>query len=137
MATNLLGEWKLITSENFDALMKELGVGYVTRKIGNSMKPNLKIEFNQADNTWTLTTTSAIRTHVVGFQLNKEFIEETLDGRKVKSIVSIEDNKMINTQKDDSGKVTCVIKRWVNENGEHITDVKAGNIEAKRVYQKI
>ena len=45
MATNLLGEWKLITSENFDALMKELGVGYVTRKIGNSMKPNVKVEF--------------------------------------------------------------------------------------------
>jgi hypothetical protein len=30
-----LGVWKLTTSENFDDLMKELGVGLLTRKIGN------------------------------------------------------------------------------------------------------
>ena len=33
--SQILGAWKLTTSENFDELMKELGVGLLTRKIGN------------------------------------------------------------------------------------------------------
>ena len=36
-STRFLGEWKLVSSdENFDALMKQLGVGFFTRKVSKT-----------------------------------------------------------------------------------------------------
>ena len=75
------GEWKLDSSENFEELMKELGVGMILRKVGATTKPNVRFEF--VDDQWVMTTTSAIKTHVIKFKLDTEFEEETLDGRKV------------------------------------------------------
>jgi fatty acid-binding protein 3 len=80
----MLGEWKLISSENFEDVMKALGVGLVLRKLGASQKPNVKFEKNGDE--WTFSTISAIRTIVIKFKLDEEFDEETADGRKVKVI---------------------------------------------------
>ena len=82
----LLGVWNLISSENFDPLMKELGVGFVMRKLANSLKPSVTIEVN--DDVWSITTSSSVKTQTVKFELDKEFEEETLDGRKVRSTVT-------------------------------------------------
>ena len=82
MTATLIGDWKLMSSENFDELMKEMGVGFVMRKLGQTTKPNIK--FVQNGDEWTFTTTSAVKTTVVKFKLNEEFDEETADGRKVK-----------------------------------------------------
>jgi hypothetical protein len=84
MVEALYGEWKLIDSQNFEELMKELGVNFVLRKLGNTTKPNVNFTVNGDD--WTFTTTSAIKTSQLKFRLNQEFDEETLDGRKVKVI---------------------------------------------------
>ena len=83
----MLGEWKLISSENFDELMKELGVGFMLRKLGATTKPNVRFEKNGDE--WTFTTISAIKTIVIKFKLNEEFDEETADGRKVKVLIKI------------------------------------------------
>ena len=39
----LTGKWQMTSSENFDAFMAALGVGYVTRKLGNASKPLVTI----------------------------------------------------------------------------------------------
>lgn len=82
MTATLIGDWKLTSSENFDELMKEMGVGFVMRKLGMTTKPNVK--FVQNGDEWTFTTTSAVKTTQIKFKLNEEFDEETADGRKVK-----------------------------------------------------
>lgn len=130
----LLGEWKLESSENFDAVMEKLGVGWFMRKLGNMTKPNVRIEKN--GNEWILTTTSAVKTHVTKFELDKEFDEETLDGRRVRSTYKLENDKLISTSKEN-GVITSVITREVNDNGEMITTVQAGDIIGKRIYSKI
>ena len=33
------GKWQMTSSDNFDAFMSALGIGYVTRKLGNASKP--------------------------------------------------------------------------------------------------
>ena len=33
------GKWQLTESENFEAFMGALGIGYLTRKLGNQSKP--------------------------------------------------------------------------------------------------
>jgi fatty acid-binding protein 3, muscle and heart len=130
----LLGEWKLESSENFDAVMEKLGVGWFMRKLGNMTKPNVRIE--KKGNEWIITTSSAVKTHVTKFELDKEFDEETLDGRRVKSTYRLVDDKLISTSKE-KGVVTSVITREVASNGKMITTVKAGDVIGKRVYSKI
>ena len=44
MCDTILGDWKLDSSENFEELMKELGVGLILRKVGATTKPNVKFE---------------------------------------------------------------------------------------------
>lgn len=40
--SGLVGTWNLESSEHFEDYMKALGVGFATRKIGNSVKPTCK-----------------------------------------------------------------------------------------------
>lgn len=116
MADTFLGEWKLISSENFDEVMKELGVGFMTRKVGGAMKPNVRFEKNGDD--WTFTTTSTLKTTVLKFKIGEEFEEETIDGRKVQSTFTQDGDKLVQTQKDKDGKVVCVITREITSAGE-------------------
>ena len=37
------GKWQMTSSENFDSFMAAVGVGYVTRKLGNASKPLVTI----------------------------------------------------------------------------------------------
>lgn len=116
MTDFLIGDWKLISSENFEELMKELGVGFVLRKIGNTTKPNVK--FVQNGDEWTFITSSSIKTHTIKFKMNEEFEEETLDGRKAKTTFTFDGKKLIQTQKDKNGNVSCVITRELTSNDE-------------------
>lgn len=41
--STICGKWQMTASENFDAFMSALGIGYVTRKLGNASKPLVTI----------------------------------------------------------------------------------------------
>lgn len=116
MADAFLGEWKMVSSENFEELMKELGVGLMTRKLGASFKPNVK--FAKSGDEWTFTTSSSVKTLEIKYRLGQEFDEETLDGRKVKTVIVLDGAKLVQTQRDKDGKVVCVITREITPSGE-------------------
>lgn len=135
---SFLGEWKLASSENFDEVMKELGVGLIMRKLGNTVKPNIRFE-RDANGVWKMTTISTVKTQSISFELGKEFDEETLDGRKVKSVVSVDgenDKKLTHTQRDSNGNVVCVITREINDKNDYVTTIKVGDVQSVRVYKK-
>ena len=107
----------MISSENFEEVMKKLGVGLLTRKIGATTKPNVRFEQNGDE--WTMTTISAIKTHAIKFKLGEEFEEETIDGRKVRTTITIDGDKLVQTQKDkDNNNVVCVITREIDAEGK-------------------
>lgn len=112
----MVGEWKMISSENFEEVMKKLGVGYLTRKIGSTTKPNVRLEKNGDE--LTMTTISALKTHAIKFKIGEEFDEETIDGRKVRTTFTVDGNKLVQNQKDSSGSVVCVITREITSNGQ-------------------
>lgn len=117
MSNALIGEWKLISSENFEELLKKLGVGLVARKMGQSFKPNIRFEKSGQD--WTFTTLGALKHHELKFRIGEEFEEETLDGRKMLTTMTLNEPKLIQTQRDkDDNEVVCVITREVLPNGE-------------------
>ncbi|XP_016950156.1 fatty acid-binding protein, muscle [Drosophila biarmipes] len=124
-------KYKLDKSENFDEYMKELGVGLVTRKMGNSLSPT--VEVTKEGDTYTLTTTSTFKTSAISFKLGEEFDEETLDGRNVKSIITLDGNKLTQEQKGD--KPTTIVREF--NDGELITTLTIGNVKCVRVYKAV
>nr|DBA24177.1 TPA: hypothetical protein GDO54_011870 [Pyxicephalus adspersus] len=82
MAEELLGCWKLVSSDNFDGYLKELGVNMATRMFVGTLKPEVHICKN--GDKWSIKTVSSFQTTDVCFKLNEEFSEITPDKRKCK-----------------------------------------------------
>ncbi|CAG2178668.1 unnamed protein product, partial [Oppiella nova] len=76
------------------------------RKLANSTSPTLEITRNGDE--FVFKTVSTVKTSTMTFTLGKEFEEERLDGKKVKSVITVEGNKLIQTQKDGDKEVTYV-----------------------------
>ncbi|KAL1123387.1 hypothetical protein AAG570_002469 [Ranatra chinensis] len=123
-------KYKLAKSENFDEYMKALGVGLMTRKVGNSVNPVLEMTIE--DDVYTIKSSSTFKNTVTTFKLGEEFDEETPDGRKVKSIVTAEgDNKLVQIQKGD--KETKIVREFSKE--EVVMTLTIDDIVCTRTYK--
>ncbi|XP_029170045.1 sodium/calcium exchanger regulatory protein 1 isoform X2 [Nylanderia fulva] len=130
MSSEVLGKrYKLSSSENFDDYMKALGVGMVTRKMGATVSP--VVELTEKDGEYTLKTTSTFKSAEIKFKLGEEFDEETVDGRKVKSICTLEGNKLVQVQKGD--KTTTIEREFAPTEMKAI--MKVDDIVCTRVYK--
>uniref|UniRef100_A0A8C3AFU2 Cellular retinoic acid-binding protein 1 n=1 Tax=Cyclopterus lumpus TaxID=8103 RepID=A0A8C3AFU2_CYCLU len=102
-----VGKWDLKDSVKFDEYMKKLGVGFATRQVGNLTKPTTLISVE--GDVVTVENPEHHEEHRALLQLNEEFEETTADDRKVKSLVKVEDGKLVHTQKWD-GKETSLVR---------------------------
>lgn len=126
----ILGKkYKLSSSENFDDFMKALGVSIVTRKMGATVNP--VVELTESDGVYTLKTTSPFKNSEIKFKLGEEFDEETPDGRKVKSVCTLEGNKLIQVQKGD--KETTIEREYTPTEMKAV--MKVDDIVCTRVYK--
>ena len=78
------GKYKLTTSENFEEFMKALGVGLVTRKLGNKSSPTVTITEEAGE--FTMKQESLVKTSEIKFRIGQEFDEVTADGRQGKFV---------------------------------------------------
>ncbi|XP_060914796.1 fatty acid-binding protein, heart [Labrus mixtus] len=131
MVDAFVGTWNMKESVKFDEYMKELGVGFATRKIGNMTKPTTIISVDGG--TVTVKTQSAVKNTELSFKLGEEFDETTADDRKVKSLVSIDGGKLVHVQKWD-GKETSLV-REVEGNKLTLT-LTLGEVVSTRHYEK-
>ncbi|XP_046739046.1 fatty acid-binding protein, muscle isoform X2 [Diprion similis] len=122
-------KYKLSTSENFEEFMKALGVGLVTRKMGNSISPTIELTENNGE--FSLKTSSTFKNSEIKFKLGEEFDEETIDGRQVKSVMTREGNKFIQVQKGD--KETIIEREFTPTEMKAV--MKLGDIVCTRVYK--
>ncbi|KAK2527926.1 myelin P2 protein [Columba guinea] len=111
MCNRFVGTWKLISSENFDDYMKELGVGLATRKLGGLAKPDVIISMK--GDMVTIRTESTFKNTTISFKLGQQFDETTADDRKVKSVVTLEKGALVQVQKWN-GKETTIKRRLVD-----------------------
>ncbi|XP_011313978.1 probable fatty acid-binding protein isoform X1 [Fopius arisanus] len=126
----LLGKrYKLVSSDKFDDYMKGLGVGLVIRKMGAQVSP--VVELTKNDDIYTLKTTSTFKTSEIKFKLGEEFDEETPDGRKVKSVITLDGNKMSHVQKGD--KTTSIEREFTANEMKAIMTVD--DIVCTRIYK--
>merc|ERR1711864_11518 len=74
------GKYRLQTSENFEDFMRVLGVGLITRKLGNKASPTGTITKEGEEYTFKQ---ESFKTSEFKFKVGESFEEITADGRKV------------------------------------------------------
>ena len=133
MLDNVLGKkYKLASSENFDEFMKALGVGLVTRKVGNAVSP--VVDLIKDGDQYVLSSSSTFKNTVIKFKPGEEFDQETPDGRKVKSVINIDGNTLREVQTDpDSGKKTTIDRTFAEDEIKMV--MKVDDVEAVRIYK--
>jgi hypothetical protein len=84
---------------------------------------------------WTLKTVTTFKKSKIQFKLGEEFDEETADGRKMKTTMTLDGNKLTQDQKIDPPAVSSVITREVD--GSKMTVIcKAEDVVSTRIYSK-
>ncbi|CAI9560192.1 unnamed protein product, partial [Staurois parvus] len=89
------GIWKMKSSENFDELLKALGVNAMLRKVAVAAASKPHVEIRQNGDQFYIKTSTTVRTTEIQFTVGEEFDEETVDGRKCKSFPIWEKEKKI------------------------------------------
>ncbi|KAJ6634732.1 putative fatty acid-binding protein, partial [Pseudolycoriella hygida] len=124
-------KYKLEKSENFGDYMKALGVGMMLRQVGNTVYPTVDLVKNGDE--YSFTTSSTFKTTVIKFKEGEEFDEETLDGRKIRSVITFDGDKMIHDQKGDKGHI---IYRVFTETDLTVT-MELDGIKVTRYYKAV
>ncbi|TSK13502.1 Cellular retinoic acid-binding protein 1 [Bagarius yarrelli] len=95
MHPNFAGTWKMKSSENFDELLKALGVNAMLRKVAGAAAAKPHVEIRQDGDQFYIKTSTSVRTTEINFHIGQEFDEETVDGRKCKSLATWETENKI------------------------------------------
>ncbi|XP_037071640.1 sodium/calcium exchanger regulatory protein 1-like [Pollicipes pollicipes] len=135
MTDKMVGKWKMESSENFDEYMKTLGVGFMMRKMGNTLVPT--VEITEADGEYELKTVTTFKTTVIKFKLDVPFEEETADGRKVQATMTMDGNTLVHEQKGNKEKEEkdSVLKRTFDGDTMTLT-CTVDDVTATRVYKR-
>ncbi|TMS11428.1 fatty acid binding protein 4b [Larimichthys crocea] len=131
MVEQFVGKWTLTSSENFDDYMKAIGVSFATRQMGNMAKPDLLISVD--DGVISMKSESTFKTTEIKFKLNEEFEETTADGRKTKTIVTLDNGKLVQLQSWDGKKTT--LEREI-QGGKLTAKCVMDDVVAVRTYEK-
>lgn len=126
----MIGVWDVDSTENFDEYMKALGVGMVMRKMGNSVNPQVTI--TKDGDKFTVKAASTFKSTEFSFEMGQEFDETTADGRKVKTTMTLDGDKLVQTQKGDP---PSVLTREIVD-GKLLLTMECKGVVAKRYYKK-
>uniref|UniRef100_A0A5F8GFF6 Fatty acid binding protein 9 n=1 Tax=Monodelphis domestica TaxID=13616 RepID=A0A5F8GFF6_MONDO len=130
MLDPFLGTWKLVSSENFDNYLKELGMSFAARNVGGLAKPTVTI--SAKGEMFTIKTNG--QNTEISFKLGEEFDETTADNREVKSIITLENGTLVHVQKWQ-GKETTIKRKIVD--GKMMVVCSMNNVVSTRIYEKI
>lgn len=116
----------------FHFVLVQTGVGFMLRKIGARVTPTIELKKNP-DDTYTLSTTSTFKNTDITFKLGEEFDEETLDGRNVKSVVTLEGNTLI--QKQGGEKPSTITRVFTDK--DMTATMTVGDVVCTRHYAAV
>ncbi|XP_057388223.1 fatty acid-binding protein 9 [Balaenoptera acutorostrata] len=132
MTEPFLGTWKLVSSENFDEYMKQLGVSAAVQSLAGLAKPRITISTDR--DKVNIKTESSFKNTEISFKLGEEFDETTSDNQKVKSIIALDGGSMIHFQKW-LGKETTIKGQIVD--GKMVVECIMNNIVSIGIYKKV
>lgn len=112
-------------------LLSLAGLGILLRKMIGAIGQTVELIKN--DDEYTFNTVSTLKSFVIKFKLGEEFEEETPDGLKVMSVITLDDNKLIHIRKSD--KPQTIIREFT-DNALTITMI-VNNVTCKRFYTAV
>ncbi|XP_064204683.1 cellular retinoic acid-binding protein 2b [Anguilla rostrata] len=130
------GTWKMKTSENFEELLKALGVNVLLRKIAVAAASKPSVEISQQGETLSILTSTSVRTTRVSFTVGQPFAEATVDGRSCTSYPRWETDCKITCEQvlqRGEGPKTAWTRELTND-GELVLRMSAGDVVCTRVY---
>ncbi|XP_030640587.1 cellular retinoic acid-binding protein 2a [Chanos chanos] len=133
---NFAGTWKIKSSENFEELLKALGVNVMLRKIAVAAASKPAVEITQDGETLSIKTSTSVRTTHVTFTVGQEFNETTVDGRPCTGLPLWETDSKISCeqtlQKGEGPKTSWT--REITNDDELILTMTADDVVCTRVY---
>ncbi|XP_076123155.1 fatty acid-binding protein, adipocyte-like [Alosa pseudoharengus] len=127
-----VGTWALKSSENFDEYMKAVGMSFATRQMGNMTKPSLVISVGD-QGVVSVKGVSTFKTTEIKFKLNEEFDETTVDDRKTRTLITLENGKLLQKQMWD-GKETTIERDL--QDGKLVAKCIMNDVVAVRIYER-
>uniref|UniRef100_A0A8C2CBG9 Cellular retinoic acid binding protein 1a n=1 Tax=Cyprinus carpio TaxID=7962 RepID=A0A8C2CBG9_CYPCA len=140
MPPNFAGTWKMKSSENFDELLKALGVNAMLRKVAGAAAAKPHVEIRQDGEQFYIKTSTSVRTTEINFRIGEEFDEETVDGRKCKSLATWEtENKIYckQTLVDQDGPVTYWSRELRGDELILVRDTQTHTISSLRLLLQV
>eukprot|EP00088_Acartia_fossae_P071826 TRINITY_DN9953_c0_g1_i1.p1 TRINITY_DN9953_c0_g1~~TRINITY_DN9953_c0_g1_i1.p1 ORF type:complete len:138 (-),score=43.68 TRINITY_DN9953_c0_g1_i1:54-467(-) len=109
------GKYERTSADQYEEFLKALDVGFLLRKAATVSTPQMEI--TEDAGTWSIKTSTTLKTMELKFKLDEEFDETTPDGREVRAKVTFEDGKIVTVQKakKDGQKSTKSIRELVGE----------------------
>merc|ERR1712002_612222 len=104
------GKFTRTSEENYNEFLKALNVSYILRKAATSSTPVMEI--SESDGNWVMKTSTSLKAIELKFKMGVPFEENTTDGRKCETTVTMEGNKLITNQKAlKEGEKNVVVER--------------------------
>ncbi|KAM6214801.1 fatty acid-binding protein 12 [Rhynchocyon petersi] len=132
MADQFQGTWRSVSCENFEEYMKDLGIGRASRKLGCLAKPTVTI--STSGDVITIKIKSIFKNSEISFKLGEEFEETTPDGHKTKSIITLDNDSLVQVL-DWNGKETTITRKL--EDGKMIVESVVSNVICTRTYERV
>ena len=97
------------------------------------------MKVSEEDGTWTIKTSTTLKSMELKFKLDEEFEESTPDGREVTAIVKMDGNKFISEQKakKDGQKSTRVVREFNDDNVVQTMEILGTDIVCKQVFKRV
>ncbi|CAF97861.1 unnamed protein product, partial [Tetraodon nigroviridis] len=135
---NFAGTWEMKSSENFDELLKKLGVNVMMRVIAVKAASKPLVEITQDGETLSIKTSTSVRTTHITFTVGQEFNEATVDGRPCTSFPRWESDRKISCEQTllkGEGPKTSWTRELTNA-GQLILTMQADDVVCTRVYER-
>ncbi|XP_067681645.1 fatty acid-binding protein, heart-like [Haliotis asinina] len=121
----LVGKWKQVESENYDALLDALGVNAETKALflGNKAE----VEIGNDGDTWCIKSTVMGKTREDSFKLGEERDGVSIVGLPVKFTTTLEGDALVEVSKAQGKEV---ITRREVKGGQLVSTFKLGSVTA-------
>lgn len=133
--TQLIGKYQLERNENLDGFFKAIGVPFMARKLMAATTPVVDITLK--DDTWTISTSTLIRTNELQFKAGEEYDEVMPSGDVLKNVTTVEDDRLVTVSKVADGSQTTRTYSVIDSGMLLILTHDKSGETAKRYFKKL
>lgn len=114
-----MGLWRMSSSENFEAYVKEIGVSFVVRSVITRLEPTIEFRIDGDDEDtddeleYIMTIRTTLKAKRIKFRLGRQFDERRADRVKYKSVIIEKDGQLIESQ-SHQGKGATIVREIVD-----------------------